>query len=118
MKTLLWINTVIEVLAGLLFLFFPGLPEFLPGWTEAGDELITLLVKMYGVAALILGVFSGFLLFRLKYIQVVLIDGLALFTFFHAGIAGILFIYSPDIRPGILHGTLGLAFLFFWIKTR
>lgn len=118
MKTLLWINMIIEGLAGLLFLFFPGLPEFLPGYAAATDDLITLLVKMYGVAALILGVFSGFLLFRLKYIHVALVDGLALFTFFHAGIAAVLFTYSPDFRPGILHGALGLAFLFYWIKNR
>lgn len=118
MKTLLWINLIVEGLAGLLFLFFPGLPEMIPGLNGLAGSGLTMLMKMYGVAALTLAIFSGLLLFRLKYYEAVLTDGLALFTLFHLGIATTQFLYNTDVRPGMVHALLGLAFLWYWIKRR
>ncbi len=118
MKILLWVNTILESLAGLLFLFMPEMLETVPGFDSLPLTEGMLLVRMYGVAALTLGIFSALLLFRLKYYQAVLVDGLLLFALFHCGLTIILFIYANDFRPGILHGTLALAFLAAFWKVR
>lgn len=116
MKILLWINMLVEGLVGLLFLFYPGAQELIPGLEGVSGSAVTMLIKMYGTAALALALFTGFLLFRLKYYEEVVKDGLALFTFFHAGIAATQFLYNADIRPGVFHAVLAAAFAFFWVK--
>lgn len=113
MKTLLWINMISEGVVGLLFLFYPGVQELIPGLEGATGSAV-MLIKMYGTAALALALFTGLLLFRLKYYEEVLKDGLALFTFFHAGIAATQFLYNADIRPGVFHALMGVAFAYFW----
>lgn len=118
MKILLWINTLLEGLVGLLFLFYPGVQEFIPGLEGLQGQGVSMLISMYGVAALTLALFSAFLLFRLKYYQAVLADGLLLFTLFHAGLAVTQFVYNADVRPGILHGGLALAFMAYYWKQR
>ncbi len=105
-----------EGLVGLLFLFYPGAQELIPGLEGAGGSAVTMLIKMYGTAALALALFTGFLLFRLKYYEEVLKDGLALFTFFHAGIAATQFLYNADFRPGVFHAVMAAAFAYFWVK--
>ena len=107
---------VAEGLVGLLFLLYPGAPELVPGLAEATGSAAIMLIKMYGTAALTLALFTGFLLFRLKDCEEVLKDGLALFTFFHAGIATTQFLYNADIRPGAFHALMAVAFAYFWVR--
>ena len=116
MKILLWVNTILEGLAGLLFLFFPGLVPSVPGLEELHLAGGAVLFRMYGVAALTLGIFSAFLLFRLKYYQEVLADGLLLFTLFHGGLTIVLFVFNHDFGPGVIHGVMALAFLTYYLK--
>lgn len=119
MKLLLWINTIVEGLAGLLFLFFPGITKWIRGMEGLADNpAAVMLLNMYGVAALTLGVFSALLLFRLKYYQEVLIDGLSLFALFHTGIAATQFWFNADPRPGVLHGILAASFIYYWLKQK
>ena len=111
-------STFLEVLAGLLFLFFPGVLAKVPGLDQLPLAEGMVIVGMYGVAALTLGIFSALLLFRLKYYQEVLADGMLLFILFHSGLTIVFFLYSYDFRPGMLHAVMALAFLAFYWKVR
>ncbi len=115
MKILLLLNALIEGGAGLAFLFWPGLDQYIPGLEpDAGSAL---LIKMYGVSALCLGIFS-LVLWSRTYALELLLPGLGIFALFHAGLTAVLLLYSPDPRPAVLHGALALGFLTAYFRMR
>lgn len=118
MRTLLLINAVIEGLAGLLFLFYPGIGDWVPGWPDRLEGSMLMVVKMYGVAALTLGLLSGLLWRQAGRDAGPVIPGLLLFAFFHGGLAATQFLFNADYRPGILHAALALAFAYVFMKQK
>lgn len=110
MKILLTINGLIELAAGLAFLFWPGIVQHLPGLSEIDDSAgVRMLLSMYGTAAVVLGIYS-FVLLRHTHRGSLMIGSLFLFALFHTGISTNQFLVNPDLRPAIVHALLAIAF--------
>jgi len=110
MRFLLLINGIIELGAGLVFLFLPAQVSKIPGLTKVGDGAdVRMLLSMYGTASAVMGIYSLVLL-RHTHRQSLMIGSLFLFALFHTGIALNQFIANPDVRAGIVHLVLGLVF--------
>jgi hypothetical protein len=109
-KYLLFVNAALEGAIGLMFLFYPQVLKSLPGLQlSEGQSGVDMLIRMYGVAALALGLFS-LLLSRQKYNPEALSMGVVVFLVFHIGLSGTQFFHNPDIRPAILHALLAIGF--------
>jgi len=115
MKILLVINGLIELAAGLAFLFWPGIIQHIPGLAGLGDsEGVRMLLSMYGTAAAVLGIYS-FVLLRHTHRGSLMIGSLFLFALFHTAISTNQFLVNPDVRPGIVHALLAIIFwLTYW----
>jgi len=110
MRILLLINGLIELGAGLVFLFLPQIVPSIPGLTSVGEGAdVRLLLSMYGTSAAVMGIYSLVLL-RHMHRQSLMIGSLFLFALFHTAIALNQFLANPDIRAGIVHLLLGLVF--------
>ncbi|MEM9529110.1 MAG: hypothetical protein AAGA31_21045 [Bacteroidota bacterium] len=98
----LLLNTLIEGIIAILFLFYPGAPNVVPGFAEAEGPSYLMLMKMYGLAALLLAGLS--LLGWLKRDnQELLLSITGLLTLFHLGMAIVQAGYNPDSRAMLLH---------------
>ncbi len=110
MRILLLINGLLELGAGLVFLFLPGLVPLIPGLTNVGEGAdVRMLLSMYGTVAAVMGIYSLVLL-RHTHRQSLMIGSLFLFALFHTAIALNQFITNTDVRVGIVHLLLGLLF--------
>jgi len=110
MRVLLFINGLIELGAGLVFLFLPGLVPRIPGLMMLEDGFSTrLLLSMYGTAAAVMGIYSLVLL-RHTHRQSLMIGSLFLFALFHTGIALNQFGFNPDVRAGVVHALMAILF--------
>ncbi len=114
---ILLLNTLVEGIAGLLFLFYPGAPELIPGFGDGVGSSYVLLMKMYGVAALFLAVLStiGYLRRDNRELRQIISGSLALF---HFGLAIVLTFYHPDTRAMLLHFLLGIFLAGQYVKSR
>ena len=114
---ILLLNTLVEGLAGLLFLFYPGAPELIPGFSDGTGASYILLMKMYGVAALFLAALSGVAYFKRDHreLQQIIAGLLALF---HFALAIVLTYYHPDTRAMLLHFLLGIFLGGQYVKSR
>ena len=118
MKLFMLINGIIEILAGLVLFFgHSQVPEL------AGADAITLtLVKMYGAAALAVGIFS--IICWRNYPNPALINAfLSTFLIFHIGVFAATqgALHGEGFEtPGapILHLTMGLITLYFLVQNR
>ena len=118
MKVFVLITAVIELLAGLVFFFAPHL---IPDFANA-NPLSTTLAKMYGGAAIGLGLFV-LQVWRHMRSQVMQQAFLKSFLLFHFGVsAARYFGYSngafKDLSACILHLILGLVTAYFLYATR
>lgn len=118
MKVFVLITAVIELLAGLVFFFAPHL---LPDLANA-NPLSTTLAKMYGGAAIGLGLFA-LQVWRHMRSQVMQLAFLQSFLIFHFGVAVAgYFGYSNGAFQGlsacILHSLLGLVTAYFYFMNR
>jgi len=110
MKWFVLFNALIEIGAGLVFMFSPGR---IPGF-DAADAQTYLACRMYGAAALALGLYA--LMVFLNFAEGPLRGFLKTFTIFHLGVALACF---QGFRAGIedstgaigLHGVLGVVCL-------
>jgi hypothetical protein len=117
MKLLLIINGLIEAIVGLVFIFSP---ETMGGVLKGENTpQFLLMVRMYGFAALALGIFS-FQLMSKSHEQELVISGFFMFFLFHTFIAISQFWNIADkaatTPAGILHLLLAIGFLFFYWK--
>ncbi len=103
----LLLHTLIEGIAGLLFLFYPGTPELVPGFGSATGDSYGLLLKMYGLAALFLAALSLLAYLRRSVREVYLLVTASL-SAFHFGMAIIQAFYNPDSRGMLLHFLLAI----------
>ena len=117
MALVLALNTIIEGLVGLTFLFHPEPGDFIPGFGDGDGTAYILLMKMYGVAALLAAAFSGVTYFAREY-RVLVMTTLGLLGLFHAGLSTVSFLYHPDPRAGVLHFLLFLFFATTYIQRR
>jgi hypothetical protein len=117
MALVLALNTIIEGLVGLTFLFHPMAGDFIPGFGDGDGTSYVLLMKMYGVAALLAAALSGVTYFAREY-RVLVMTTLGLLALFHAGLSTVSFIYHPDPRAGVLHFLLFLFFTTTYIQRR
>jgi len=114
---ILLLNTLVEGLAGLLFLFYPGAPELIPGFSDGSGASYTLLMKMYGVAALFFAALSGVGYLRRDNREMLqTISGLL--AVLHFGLAIVLTYYHPDTRAMLLHFLLGIFLGGQYVKSR
>lgn len=114
---ILLLNTLVEGLAGLLFLFYPGASEVIPGFDDGTGNSYVLLMKMYGVAALFLAALSGVGYLKRDNRELVqTISGLL--ALFHFGLAIVLTYYHPDTRAMLLHFLLGIFLGGEYVKNR
>ena len=113
MKILTIVNAAIEILAGLGMLFATA---SLPGMESAGLEAI-LMARMYGAAALSVGVLSLLVMQKLNINSVVHIFTRSMVVFhLGVGIVNTLAVNAGNenaLPVAILHGLMGLAFLYF-----
>ena len=117
MALVLALNTIIEGIVGLIFLFHPTAGDFVPGFGDGNGPAYILLLKMYGVAALFSAALSGVTYFAREY-RVLVLSSLGLLGLFHAGLSVVSFLYHPDPRAGVLHFLLFLFFAATYIQRR
>lgn len=117
MALVLALNTIIEGIVGLIFLFHPNPGDFVPGFGDGNGSAYILLMKMYGVAALFAAALSGVTYFAREY-RVLVMSSLGLLGLFHAGLSAVSFLYHPDPRAGVLHFLLFLFFATTYIQRR
>lgn len=116
MRIFIIINAVLEIIAGLIFLF---MPSQIPG-AETLDVAGLAFVRMYGAGALALGFYAYQSLQKIG--DSAWINGfLKTFATFHLGVALASVIgYSggadASLSVAVLHGSLGLATLYFLFK--
>ncbi len=118
MKVFVLITAVIELLAGMVFFFAPHL---IPDFANA-NPLSTTLAKMYGGAAIGLGLFA-LQVWRHMRSQVMQQVFLKSFIIFHFGVSAAGYYgYSneafQDLSTCILHLMLGLATVYFLFQKR
>lgn len=110
MKWFVLLNAVIEIAAGLVFMFAPGM---VPGF-EVADAQSHVICRMYGAAALALGFYA--LLAFLHFGEGPLRGFLKTFSVFHLGVALANFHgYRAGLEDTVgalgLHGVLGIICL-------
>jgi hypothetical protein len=115
MRLLLMISAAFEILAGIVFLFFPHLVSQFTGI----QELMT--VRMYGAAACAIGLLAY--LGTRSTIQREQLLILQILTIFQVGVtvALILSYTNGDVialKPAVLHGILAIWTLFHMVKIR
>lgn len=113
----LLLNTLVEGLIGLLFLFYPGAPDLVPGFADGAGESYVLLMKMYGVAAIFLAVLSTVGYFQ-REVRPVVMTITGLLAGFHLMLAVVLTIYHPDQRAMLLHFLLGIFLMGRYLQRR
>lgn len=112
LKIALYINSAIEILVGLAMF---AKPDLIPNATGGVQEL--LFVKMYGAAALAIGVMSLLMATKLNAKELITI-GLVTLSIFHVGVAIANWTNNPEMPVAILHTVLGALFLFLYTKER
>jgi len=114
---ILLLHTLIEAAVGLLFLFYPGAPELVPGFGGSSGPGFELLMKMYGVAALFLAALSLVTYLR-REDRVLMLTITGLLTLFHFGLAVVLAFWNPDPRAMLLHFLLAIFLGGRYVATR
>ncbi len=104
---ILLLHTLIEGIVGLLFLFYPGVGELVPGFGTSGGPSFVLLLKMYGLSALLLAALSLYAYQRQADNRIFLPVTLSL-AVFHYGMIGVQTLYNPDSRAALLHFLLAI----------
>lgn len=109
---LLVLNALIEGGAGLFLALFPGILGVLPGFEGVSATAYgpLMMVRLYGVAATMLGFYS-FLLLRQKNNPPALSMGMVIFAVFHTATTVNQVWHNPQVEPAILHGLLALGFI-------
>lgn len=96
------LHTLIEGIAGLLFLFYPNAGDLVPGFGTGEGQSFDLLMQMYGLAALFLAALSLIAYFsRANRVLVLTISGTL--AAFHLGMTIIQAFGNPDPRAMLLH---------------
>lgn len=114
---ILLLHTLIEGLAGLIFLFYPDAANFVPGFADGEGQSFLMLMKMYGLAALLLAGLSLTGWFQRENRSVLLIIS-ALLAAFHLGMTIVQAIYNPVPQAMLLHFMLFLFLSGQYIKER
>lgn len=107
---ILLLHTLIEAGVGGLLLFYAGAPALLPGFGNASGPSFDLLVKMYGLAALLLAALSliGYLRRGETSLYLFVTGTLAAF---HFGMSAVQAWWNPDPRVMLLHFLLAIFLL-------
>jgi hypothetical protein len=104
---ILLLHTLIEAVVGLLFIFYPGAGELVPGFAGSEGQAYELLMTMYGLAALYLAGMSLFAYFRREHTPTFLLVTLSL-SIFHYLMIVVQTLYNPDARAALLHFLLAI----------
>ena len=111
-RIILAINSLMETYVGIIFLVAPEKSyQVIKAITPTGGSL-SLMPRMYGLAAFCLGLFSFLLLIRKKETDF-LAAGFLMLGIFHCGLFSVQMVDNPNwIHIGPVHLILGLIFLF------
>ncbi len=112
---ILLLHTLIEAAAGLLFLFYPGAPDLVPGFSAGSGESYTLLMKMYGLAACFLASLSLLAYLKKENEELVRLLTLSL-AGFHLGMTIIQAGYNVDSRAMLLHFLLLIFLVGYYVR--
>lgn len=115
MKTVLFLNTLLEGFIGFLLVFNP---IFLANYWEM-NAVTLYMTRMYGFAAITISVLSLLVLFQFS-VQEVLVTGLLLLSIFHLGICLAQFMspweFSNQLPSAVFHGIFAGLFLIFYLR--
>ncbi len=112
LKIAFYVNAALEILAGAIFFFTP---EMFPN--ASGAEIETLMIRMYGAAALAIGVCSFLAAQRLDN-RVLVRVLLTTFVIFHVGVALVNWMGAPDMGAAILHTVMAVLFLYLYFTEK
>ena len=104
---ILLLHTLVEATVGLLFLFYPNAGDLVPGFGGTEGESFTLVLKMYGLAALFLAGLSLYTYLRREVNEIFLFITLGL-GLFHFGMTLVQALYNYDHRATLLHFLLAI----------
>ena len=104
---ILLLHTVIEGAIALLFLFYPDAGELIPGLGTSEGPGFDLLLKMYGLAALLLAGLSLYAYLQRRQDDIFLFVTLVL-SIYHYLMVAVQTIYNPDQRAALLHFLLAI----------
>jgi ABC-type Mn2+/Zn2+ transport system permease subunit len=114
---ILLLHTLIEGLAGLVFLFVPEVANLLPGFEQIDSPTSLMLLRMYGLAALLLAGLSLVAYLRKRNRELLLVIT-GLLAAFHFAMAVVLAISNPDHRAMLFHFLLGLFIAGTYVRER
>ena len=112
------LNTVIEGFTAFLFLFYPEVRDWLPGFGGSEGPGVDMLTKMYGIAALIMALLTLIAYFSRAH-KVLVLTTAGLLFLFHLSISAVQFFYNTvDQRGGWLHLIMALLFAVVYAQQR
>ncbi|OAV43475.1 hypothetical protein [Lewinella sp. 4G2] len=104
---ILLIHTLIEGIVALLFLFYPGAPDLVPGFSDGQGQSYAMLMNMYGLAAGVLAALS-LVAYLKKDNRELVLNVTGILTIFHIGMAIVQGLQNPDARAMLLHFLLAI----------
>ena len=104
---ILLLHTLVEAVVGLLFLFYPGAADLVPGFGAGRGDSFDLLMKMYGLAALFLATLSLVTYFNRTH-RMLFLAATGLLAGFHYLMCILQAFYNPDSRAMLLHFLLAI----------
>ena len=104
---ILLLHTVIEAAIAGLFLFYPGAGDLVPGFGTSEGPSFILLMKMYGLAALLLAGLSLYAYLR-RLEDGVFLAVTLLLSIYHYLMVAVQTVYNPDQRAALLHFLLAI----------
>ncbi len=104
---ILLLHTLIEGIVGLLFLFYPGVGDLVPGFGTSEGASFELLLRMHGLAALFLSGLSLYAYLKRTHTPTFLLVTLSL-AIYHFAMILVQTLYNPDQRAALLHFLLAI----------
>lgn len=114
---ILLLHTLVEATVGLLFLFYPGAADLVPGFGTSEGQSFDMLMKMYGLAALFLAALS-LITYMSRANRVLVLTVTGSLCLFHLAMTVIQSYYNPDPRAMLVHFLLAIFLGGRYIQTR
>lgn len=104
---ILLLHTLIEAIVAILFLFYPEAGDLVPGFGTSEGRSYEMLMKMYGLAALLLSALTLITYFS-RHHRVLVLTVTGTLTIFHLGMTVIQTVYNDDSRAMLIHFLLAI----------
>lgn len=104
---ILLLHTLIEGIIALLFLFYPGAADIVPGFGTSEGQSFDMLMNMYGLSAALLATLS-LIAWYSRANRVLFLTVTGVLSVFHIGMAVIQGLQNPDPRGMLIHFLLAI----------